>query len=144
LIGVFAGCGTIDERANYVGTWSYLAGSTFAITCPGQPPMTLDLTHAPPDGQPAHFVLTKAADPTHVHELDGLGCNFDWAVSGATATLDPPNQACDKFPDGHGGTFTITTTSGTKSISDGKSMSVAIHGAFGQCTSLVSGSSTRQ
>jgi hypothetical protein len=65
-------------------------------------------------------------------------------MSGTTATLDPSHQSCDKFPDGHGGTFTITTTSGTKSLFDGKNMSVAMHGAFGQCTSLVAGSTAKQ
>jgi hypothetical protein len=143
LLGLVASCGAADDRAKFEGTWVFQAGSTFSVACPGQPAQVLDLTNVPPSGTPAHFMLSALA-ATKLHEIDGLGCNYDWAVAGAHATLDPPQQSCAQFPDGHGGMTTMTAQSGEKDSSDGKSMIVHIDLVAGPCSATVAGTAIKQ
>ena len=151
LAALSAGCGddessTPDETAGtdaqaFVGTWEYQSGSRFEGSCPGDPPFVQDLANVPPEGKPARYSLTLVGDEI-LHEVDELGCEYDWSVDGNRA--DASGQSCDKFPDGMGGTFTLTSSRANKTL-EGDSIVTDVEATFadGACSATVQGSSRR-
>src|SRR5207237_9246066 len=85
---------------HFLGTWAYDDGSGFSITCGDQVVFVQDLFRAGNEGEPASFTFTAPADG-RPHEPDGLGCQYNFAVTGADAVA-PAGQTCDRLPDGHG------------------------------------------
>jgi hypothetical protein len=140
---VMTACGSTDssqdDASKFVGEWTYQPGSSVVTTCPGQPPSTTDLSKTPPNGLPAKFTFSEI-DASVIHEVDGVGCQYDWHVSGDVLHVD--GQSCNTFPDGRGGVTTGTTTHATKSSSDGKQLVVDVTGTVGPsgaCTLRVTG-----
>ena len=109
----------------FVGRWIYQPGSAVVADCPNAPPQTIDLSKVPPDNQPAYFTFTATA-VDRLHEVDARGCQYDWAVAGDVATA-ASGQDCATFPDGRGGNRVVYIASGTKTTTDGTSMSVDVH-----------------
>jgi hypothetical protein len=145
-LGVATACTTHspaeDPAAKFVGTWTYQAGSTNEIDCPGQPPRTIDLAHAI-GGQPAFFTFT--ATTAGVHEVDARRCEWDWSIAGDVATA-AAGQTCSTFPDGQGGNLTVHVASGTKTTSDGAAIAVDVHfttDAPASCAIHVLGNATK-
>jgi hypothetical protein len=133
-----------DDAGKFVGTWTYQPGSAIVIDCPGALEQTIDLSRTPPAGNPGYFVFSETSSEA-LHEVDARGCNYDWSVSGGVATA-AANQSCATFPDGHGGNLTVQMQSGTKSTSDGASMTVEVHfttTAPATCDVEVSGVATK-
>jgi hypothetical protein len=143
------GCSSSDSSTStassadtkFAGTWAYEKGSSFVVACPGRPPFSQDLGTAN-KGQPGTFFLT-VLDDTHVHEVDSVGCAYDWTANGDALT-QPAGQSCDKFPDGRGGTTTGSIDTATKTSADGKTMQVTVRGKWGMgCTMSLDGVAQR-
>ena len=132
-----------DDAAQFVGRWTYLAGSSVVINCPGQPPVVTDLSKVPPTNQPAFFVFSEVS-LTRVHEIDARGCEYDWTIAGSDA-VGVSGQSCDKFPDGRGGATSVTLVDGVKSTRDGRTMAVAVNFQITQaaCTAAVRGTAVK-
>jgi hypothetical protein len=143
-MGCASSSGSADPSGKFVGGWVYQPGSVTTLSCPGQPAMTVDMANTPPSGAAAHFTLSQKSAGI-VHELDDLGCEFDWNVEGDALTSHTTNT-CSKLPDGRGGMRTFTLVDGsTKSTSDGKTMVIDIKGhADGACDLAVKGTAEKK
>jgi hypothetical protein len=138
-----AKCGGADT-SKFIGTWAYQPGSTITFACNGTTTGTIDLSTVMPGGQPGFYTMANGSAAGVVHEVDGRGCNYDWNVSGSLATASP-NQSCATFPDGKGGNQTVHMQSGTKSTSDGSTMTVDVHFVTDSgCTATVQGTTNRR
>jgi hypothetical protein len=125
------------DTSKLVGTWTYQPGSTIAIDCPNTPSKSIDLSTVV-GGHPGFFTLS-AGGPGTVHEVDARGCTYDWSVTAGVATA-APGQSCATFPDGRGGNQLVHLQTGTKSTSDGASMTVDVHFTNdASCTIAVTG-----
>jgi hypothetical protein len=112
------------------------------VACPGQPDSTLDLGQMPPNNESATFELTATA-PNSIHEVDGLGCAWDYSVDGEKLHASA-GQSCDRFSNGQGGTTTGSVVSLEKATSDGKTMTIRIVGTVGQvCTLDITGTARK-
>jgi hypothetical protein len=128
LLSSFLACSSSspsDETSAFVGTWTYLPGSTIVADCAGAPTQTLDLSKVPPKNQPGLFTFSSTGDAS-LHEVDARGCNYDWSVAGEVATA-AAGQSCSTFPDGQGGNRLVHLVSGTKSLADGAPMAIDVH-----------------
>jgi hypothetical protein len=89
----------------------------------GTPTQTIDLSKVPPPAnQPGYFTFSSTS-LAGLHEVDARGCEYDWSVTGGTASA-VSGQSCATFPDGRGGNRVVHLQSGTKSTDDGASMTV--------------------
>ena len=139
------GCGAAEEPSKaFVGHWVYQIGSMATRTCPNEPPLVADLgSSVPPSGQPAAFTLSRTS-ATHVHELDEVQCEYDWAIDGDVASIGPPGQPCSHFPDGMGGMVSGIVSAGHKSTYDGKTMTIHIEATIGGvCSQVVDGTAIK-
>jgi hypothetical protein len=127
------------------GTWKYVEGSSMSVSCGGQVTATQDLAHAGLNGEPGMFTFV-ARDDGSVYEVDGLGCQFYFAVKGGVATAAPADQTCSRFPDGRGGITLLRSTSAVKALDPSGRLKVtatAKIGAEGECDLSVTGAATR-
>jgi hypothetical protein len=147
---VLAGCSSsgsgsspVDPRALFLGTWVYQAGSTMTLACPGQPASSVDLSRIAA-GRPATFTMTLGGGGDVVDEVDSAGCEHAFHVQSDVGTAIP-GDLCSTFPDGRGGLTTISTKSGTKSTSDGRTMTINIEASVGptSCDAHVSGTAAK-
>ncbi len=134
---------TTDATQSFVGHWTWQAGSTTVVSCPGAADVITDLSKALPGDQPAYFDFSRV-DDGHIHEVDVLGCQFDFTIRGDDAVAGK-DQSCDKFPDGRGGTLTAISVSATKSTSDGHLLTSSAKDAIANspCTMTVSGTAVK-
>jgi hypothetical protein len=133
-----------DDMSRFVGTWTYLPGSAIVADCSSAPEQTLDLSRMPPQDQPGFFTFSASGDAS-LHEVDARGCQYDWTVSGYDATAFA-GQSCATFPDGMGGDRLVHLVSGTKSTTDGSTISVDVHfttDAPSSCTIDVHGTASK-
>jgi hypothetical protein len=113
-----------SDTSKFIGNWQYEPGSAIIVDCPNAAPQMINLSKSAPGGQPGHFTFSEKSDNL-VHEVDARGCQYDWTVSGNDASAIP-NQSCATFPDGKGGNRVVLLKSGTKSTSDGTTMTVDV------------------
>jgi hypothetical protein len=114
-----------EATTKFAGTWTYQPGSSILADCAGAALQTIDLSRVPPANHPGFFVLSPADAGAELLEVDARGCRYDWQVTGSVATA-VSGQSCATFPDGHGGNRLVHMQSGTKSTTDGASMSVDV------------------
>jgi hypothetical protein len=114
-----------DDTSRFTGRWTYQSGSAIVVDCPNAPQQRIDLSRVPPNNQPAYFTFTATATD-RLHEVDARGCQYDWVVAGDVANA-ASGQSCTTFPDGRGGNRVVHLASGTKTTTDGASMSVDVH-----------------
>ena len=136
----------------FLGNWQYREGSGFTVSCGGNVVLAMDLFHAGSDGEPGTFSflpLQSGNGPITdgmIHELDGLGCQYNFTIAGAVASVGA-GQSCDRFPDGNGGFITTTTVSVTKSLAwttTGPRMTIAAESMLANgCTLDVAGTAIR-
>jgi hypothetical protein len=130
--------------SKFVGTWTYQPGSAIEAQCADASPQTIDLSDVPGTNKPGFFILTDSGEGA-LHEVDARGCQYDWSVSGDVASA-AAGQSCSTFPDGRGGTRLVHMTQGTKSTSDGTSMTVDVQfttDAPSSCAIRVRGNATK-
>jgi hypothetical protein len=113
-----------DASNAFVGRWTYQPGSAIVVDCPSTPETTMDLSKVPPSNQPGFFSFSTSG--SGLHEVDARGCAYDWTIVGDVASA-APGQSCATFPDGRGGNRLVHLQSGTKSTSDGATMTVDVH-----------------
>ena len=110
LLVVIAGCGA-DPAQRFTGTWSFASGSD-NVSCPN------GTTAAKLTGN----VTVKRATDGSLLVLDPEGCNFTYALDGASAKA--MGRSCS-FPVpelGQGVTAAVTYDAITLTTSDGKTM----------------------
>jgi hypothetical protein len=126
-----------------VGRWTYQPGSQIEAVCADAPAQTIDLSKVPPANQAGFFQLSRT-DSADLHEVDARACQYDWAIHGDAASAS--GQSCGTFPDGRGGNRLVHMVSGSKTTTDGVSMSVDVHfttDAPSACAIRVQGTATK-
>jgi hypothetical protein len=106
-----AGCGAADPAQRFTGTWSFASGND-NVSCPN------GTTAAKLTGN----VTVKRATDGSLLVLDPEGCNFTYALDGASAKAN--GRSCS-FPVpelGQGVTAAVTYDAITLTTSDGKTM----------------------
>jgi hypothetical protein len=150
LILALTACGSAaaptapTDVVNFLGKWTYDSGSAITIDCAGAPEQAIDLSMVPPANQPGYFTFSLVSGDA-IHEVDARGCEYDWTVAGDVATAGP-GQRCATFPDGQGGNRAVIMQSGTKSTSDGATITVDVHFTTdppGGCAIAVRGTATK-
>ncbi len=129
--------GTTAE-ANFVGQWTFQAGSEVTIACPGAPSMVAPIGNT-------GLALEQGADGT-LHGVSSVGCRYAYTVDGNSATMTP-GQTCE-VPDGHGGLATERLTHDVLMLHDAHTLTLDAVGTIGPagdgaCALSVSGSLAR-
>jgi hypothetical protein len=124
--------------AAYVGKYVFRSG-TIHIDCPHAPPIVYGLTHAVM-GAPGYFTDT-ATGPKTFHHVDDNDCQFDFVVSGGSASTS--GGSC-QVPDGMGGTTTYTVTTLAFQPDDGGGIGVNGTGTIGECPMTIQGVTARE